>query len=164
MQTIRTRNTFRAVVRSIRPDLDALDRLDDLDALARASMVLADRDRIIATLEADDAPAWVETELRHGGWADLVDALDALDDALSGRAAADLRADAAADLRRASRLAAGRQRYVAAQEARERAAAVLAAVEAGSSVAEAIEAVRAGAPAPAHSGTRKARRKPAVKG
>jgi len=50
-----TRNTFRAVVKSMAPTIDRLPALSDTQAIAVASMILADADRIVGVLTLDDA-------------------------------------------------------------------------------------------------------------
>lgn len=101
---ITTRNTFRAVLRSIPPTLTGLASIDDSRAVAVASMILADADRIIATITADDAPDWTAVECEHGDWAAVAADVDKLRDAFTGRTLSDLRADTAATERAVARL------------------------------------------------------------
>lgn len=101
---ITTRNTFRATLESIRPTIDRLGSVDDARAIAVASMILADADRIVATITADDAPDWVERECAHGDWAAVAESVDALRDAFTGRTLDDIRADTRATERVLARI------------------------------------------------------------
>jgi hypothetical protein len=135
-----TRNTFKAVVKSIAPTIDRLPALSDTQAIAVASMILADADRIVGVLTLDDAerPGWAENEADHLGWAELAARIDALRDAYSGRTLSDLRLDTIATQRAVKRLTStsDRARKV---------------VEANAAAHKALDAI-ATAPAPARKG------------
>lgn len=103
-----TRNTFRAVVKSMAPTIDRLPALSDTQAIAVASMVLADADRIVGVLTLDDGdrPDWAENEADHLGWTELASRIDTLRDAYAGRTLSDLRLDTIATQRAVKRLTA----------------------------------------------------------
>lgn len=104
MQTIRTRNTFAAVVRSIPLQIAGLEKLETPTATAVVSMILADADRVIGTIAQDDQPDWLPRELEALKWDEISANVDALRDAYSGRTLADLRADTVATERAVKRL------------------------------------------------------------
>jgi len=128
MQTIRTRNTFAAVVRSIPLQIAGLERLETPTATAVVSMILADADRVIATLESDDRPDWADRETSALKWDDIAASVDKLRDAYNGKTLADLRADTIATERAVKRLTAASPRAAKVIERNEAAHAAYSAV------------------------------------
>lgn len=167
LEPIDTRSAFATTVRTIRGQVEHLDKLEGAAQEHLASVMLANADRVIMTLEADEVPSWTERECDHLRWDILSAEVDSIRAAYSGRTTDDKREAIAARERVASSLLASTRRGAAIATAEARSLALLKLAEDAATAGTPVKlddlrkAVRATAPAPARkaTGTRKATRK-----
>lgn len=120
IEPLETRSSLATTIRTIRGQLEHLDKLEGAAQEHLASVMLANADRVILTTTADDAPEWCERETAALRWDVLSAELDTIRDAYSGRTTDDKRETIAARERVASSLLASTRRgaAIAAAEAR----------------------------------------------
>lgn len=158
IEPIETRSALATTIRTIRGQLEHLDKLEGAAQEHLAGVMLSNADRVILTISADDAPDWCERETTHLRWDVLSAELDTIRDAYNGRTTDDKREAIAARERVASSLLASTRRGAAIAAAESRSIALLKLAEDASAKGTPVKLddlrrqVRDGAPAPAKPG------------
>lgn len=166
IEPIETRSAFATTVRTIRGQLEHLDKLEGAAQEHLASVMLQNADRVVLTLSADEVPEWAERETSALRWDVLAAEVDTIRTAYSGRTTDDKRETIAARERVAASLLASTRRGAAIAAAEARSVALLKLAEDAATAGTPVKlddlrkAVRATETAPTKStGTRKASRK-----